>query len=519
VSYSVDTLERSARLVKAWGGAQLPNGQSLADVLTIGELSWWEVASPNLAAFYLPPYLAPTPRASALKRRLHPYGSWIKQQLSSIRPRARTHSGCDEWPSESVVLFLGFSQYMHRDVLRPVVERLKCRAVCLCDQDSMPMPLPAGDTWQRIWDHWDTDAAEQTRTTQASFQQALARLRAMRALPDVIRDGDQSLWRETRSLFDWLFLVYFPAMLPHAAVARHILERHCPALIVSADVDDKRNRVYCLLGRQLGIPSLEVQFGMCGVGNVEWRFFVADRLAVWGEQARDFMLSQNVPPNRMSVTGSPRHDGVITRGHVSDRKTMASLGVQANQVTVLLACTFSNLADRDKLAAVYKAIVRSAARCPNIVLIVKPHPGDPPKVARQFNRGAGGIIMADAREDIRALILDCDAFVTLGSTSTMDALLAGKPVIWPDLFHLRWWNDDFIKSGATLVARSEDELASCFRAVADGSVGAAQAALEPERQRFLERTIFRTDGQAAQRVAALADDMAQRTVVPEAGRT
>lgn len=518
MSYSVDTLERSARLVKAWGDAQLPNGQSLADVLTIDGLSWWEVASPNLAAFYLPPYLAPTLRATALKRRLHPWGNWLKQQLRSIRPRARSQRGCDRWPSESVVLFLGFSQYMYRDVLRPVVERLQCRAVSLCDQDSMPVPLPPGNTWQGIWDHWDADAAEQTRTTQASFQEALARLRAMRALPDIIRDGDQSLWRETRSLFDWLFLVYFPAMLAQAAVARHILERHRPALIVSADVDDKRNRVYCLLGRQLRIPSLEVQFGMCGVGNVEWQFFVAEHLAVWGEQARDFMLSQHVPSNRVSITGSPRHDAVAAQGHAGGRKTMTSVGVR-NRVAVLLACVFSGLVDRDKLAAVYEAIVRSAASCPNVVLIVKLHPGDPPKAARQFNRGAGRIIVADARADIRALILDCDAFVTLGSTSTMDALLAGKPVIWPDLFDLAWWDDDFIKSGATLVARSEDELASCFRAVADGSVVAAQSALDPARQRFLERMIFRTDGQAAQRIAALADDMAQHTVGAEAGRT
>ena len=47
---------------------------------------------------------------------------------------------------------------------------------------------------------------------------------------------------------------------------------------------DLRTRLFCLAGRVLGIPLLEVQFGLYAEDSVEWQFLVAERVAALAKQ-------------------------------------------------------------------------------------------------------------------------------------------------------------------------------------------------------------------------------------------
>jgi len=68
------------------------------------------------------------------------------------------------------------------------------------------------------------------------------------------------------------------------ALTRYILKDHHPAIIISEDVADLRTRLFCLAGRVLGIPLLEVQFGLYAEDSVEWQFLVAERVAALAKQ-------------------------------------------------------------------------------------------------------------------------------------------------------------------------------------------------------------------------------------------
>ena len=512
MSYSVDAVERAARLVRTWGASRLRDGRTLSDALTVNGLPLWSAASPNLAAYYLPPALARTSRVAQWAARARTQASRASRRWRHRAPTLETH-GCERWPAAPAALLLGFSAYMYRDVLAPVAAALTMPAVAVFDPT-----LEAGGTSvavgtaadalgrESIWRHWDARVADAAAAEQAAYTRAIASLDYARTLPAIVRDGDQDLWPVARPLFEWLFFVYFPALLPHIAVARHLLDQHRPAIVVSADVDDKHNRLYVELARQRGIPSLEVQFGTYGAGNVEWQFFEADQLAVWGEQARDFMLTQGVPGGRIRITGSPRNDAAVRAAAAPSRAALDRLGVPATQRTVLYACVFSGLVDASRLASLDAAILAAAAADPGLTLVVKPHPGDPPGAADRF-RGQPGVVIADRGADIRELIWCCDAFLSLGSTSTMDALVAGKPVIWPDLFDVAWWDDEFKASGATLVVKTTDALAAAFRETAAGHIAAACVPLSAARDAFLTRMVYRVDGRAAERIAALAAEL------------
>lgn len=59
------------------------------------------------------------------------------------------------------------------------------------------------------------------------------------------------------------------------------------------------------------------------------------------------------------------------------------------------------------------------------------------------------------------------------------------------------------------MARSEEEIASIFRMIVDGSSMDVLAGLDRHRRRFLDRWVHHVDGQAASRVVALAGEMAK----------
>ena len=511
-------LWRSAHLVKLWGGTRLPDGQTLAEMLTLQGISLWDAAAVELALYHVPPAI----RGERSLSRVQQFRSYFSRARYKVWQSVRLRKGatvCVRWPRQPAFLFLGFSPYMYRDVLEPVAAQIEAgpefSAVVLHDDRALPTAASreGGRRFQSIWDHWDNGVQLQAQQLRQTLNATMAELRQMGGLAPIINDQGRPLWHWLKDRFHWLFRVSLPQLLPHLAIAWHILQKHRPALIVSPDVADPRTRLYCLLGRQLGIPSLEMQFGMYGPASVEWQFFTADRLAVWGEKSKQVLMEHGVPAERMELSGSPRYD---TLAHVSAEEvsmTRDRLGLPPDQAMVLFASTYSlrsydGLLNPGALAAIKKAIFQAAHQLPGCCLVVKPHPMENLREITNLARGFENLVFADAQSDIRELIKACDAFVTLGSTATLDALIAGKLVICP-AFSGWVLSDVFVHSKAALVPRTPEEVAQCLYMVVNGSRDNILADLEAARQRFLKQWVYGADGQAAARVENLAMEMAR----------
>lgn len=514
----IETLQESADLVKTWGNARLLNGQTLADALTIHGIPLWDVVAVDLARVYVPMALWLGTRRPPLAQRLRPYLSWAKRAVLERAASGRRVSGSAGWPPPPSVLFLGFGTYMYRDVLQPVIAELvrghDLSVVSVYDDRDRATAVSArGREARSIWEYWDDGTRRVAQALERDLRAVVATLRANAELPRLLQSLGRSLWPQVGHTVQWFFRVHLPRLLEHAAVAQHLLQTHKPALIVSPDVADPRTRLYCLMARCLGISSLQIQFGGCGPDSIEWQFFVGDRLGVWGEEARDVILSHGVPADIVVVTGSPRHDSLVHVAPAGVAETRVRFGVPPGRPMVLFASVFEldahvSNADRGSVDLVKRAILDAAARVAGMTLVVKPHPLEHVLDMKRQVGSRQQIVVADSGDDIRELIKACDAFVTLGSTSTFDALIANKLVICPVL--PGWPGSDlpfYASTGATVVARSEDEIAGIFRTIVDGSSVDVLAGLDGHRTRFLDRWVHHVDGQAASRVAALARGM------------
>ena len=516
ISDILSTLQYTTGLIKTWGQSRLPNGSTLAEALTLNDIPFWDAFAVDLARIYMPVALTSN---SDISQIIRPYLTRAKHTLRAFAHKRSTH-GCSTWPIGPTILCLDFSEHISRDVLQPIATRLAahpdCRVVSLSDkswkkanQDLCPSGL-----YQTVWEHWNQQVCRQISHLKQEVRLTKINLRASNYISSIVRDDDQCMRSYLEHVLNLFFRVFLPFFIPQAIVARHILESHRPALIISPDVADPRTRIYTLLCRQMGIPCMEVQFGPIGGEGIEieWQFLTADKVAVWGKTSKEAMLKHGIPEEKIIITGSPRHDCLVNVPEAAAKEMRAKLGVPEKSAMVLLASayqlkTYNEYSNPEILRSMKRAVFE-AANTPGIFLVVKPHPLESVRETRALSGKNKNIIFVSQKSDIRELTKICDAFVSFGSTATADALIAGKPVICP-VFPGWIWSELFTNTGTTLVPTSAAEVLKVFRLVANGTHEGVRAKLEPARQNFLAHWVYRADGLATERVAKVALQMAQ----------
>ena len=510
------TLQRSARLVKAWGQSPLPDGRTLAQEFTFKGLPLWDIIATELAVRLIPRALSRGDCSASAWHCVRPYLVCAKLAALAFADLYEGRRGSAQWPDEPVCLFLGFSPYIYRDVLEPVaalLEEQHIRTISMYDR--MPLKPVRGLVAHSIWQHMSPQVVRAINAQRRELRAWVKHSGISNSLEQIIAHDDQMLWHRNRDLFRSLFLVLIPQFIAQAVVARHVLESHRPALIIAADVSDPRSRVFELLGRELGIPSLEVQFGFAGPNGVEWQFFVADQLAVRSNKWYEALLEHGVPAEKMIVTGSPIYDDHARENRESLMQLRARLDIPIEHKIAVFASFWDHTASEewttsDRLERAKQMVLEASSRVSGLTLIVKPHPCENVAETKRLASRFQNILFVTPQDDIRNLAEVCDVFISFGSSTIQSALVANKPVIYPFFPGLLWWDEDdiFLKSGAVLEVRSAEELVHSLQAVVDGTITKSLDKLKPAREQFLDDWVYKIDGQASVRIANLAMQMA-----------
>jgi hypothetical protein len=518
----IKTLEYSTHLVKAWGLSRLSNGKTLSEMLTLSGIPFWDAFAVELARVYVPEALSVDNTSSNISRMIKPYLIRAKYGLRDFVLNRYSTYGCSSWPTDQTILCLGFTDYIYRDVLQPVATRLAehpaCTVVSLSNKSwHKAYPFPHQYVLhQTVWEHWNKQVSRQVSDLKQALYLTEKSLRVSNALLNIIHDDDRCLWTQFKNVFNRFFRADLPLLVPQAVVAKHILENHRPALVISTDVADPRTRVYTLLCRQMDIPCMEIQFGLAGAEGIEWRFFSADIVAALGDTSKKAMLKHGILAEKIIITGSPRHDCLINVSDAEVKSMRVKLGVPNASVMVLLASAYQlhnydGYTNPELLSSMKLAVFEAADKTQGICLVVKPHPLEDVRETLALAERYKNIKFVSQKSDIRELTRICDAFVSFGSTATADALISGKLVICP-VFPGWIWSDLFMNTGATLVPNSASEILETFRLLSNGAHKSVMAKLEPARQNFLAHWIYRADGLAAARVTEVALRLAQLNI-------
>jgi len=515
-----DDQNEYANLIETLGKVHLPDGRSLSQALTFEGVPFWEVFSPELAWRHLTTAVASETLLKNAKLWIKPTALHARDFLRSLTVSRRNESGCGDWPAAPSVLCIGLTPRMYRDVLEPVAQyvaaQCDCRIVVLGDAPGLFSDQEDAATrvqGQVIWQHWGADARESAKRLARALGQFRRYMAAANGLKTLLRGLDRERSTAVRKMLGLLFRYYLPQIIPQAAIALHVLTHHRPALVLSSDTSDARVRLYTLVAKQMDIPTMDVQFGLAGEESVEWRFFSSDCVAVWGEEGEGALLRQKVPAAKILQTGSPRHDTLLSPSAAVISRQRERLGLMDSRPVVLLASTYvdrthDGYARPEVLLDMKRAIFDAARDTPEMVLVVKPHPHEDVEATRALAGQAANIVFADKALDIRDLIVMSDAFVSFGSTATIDALIADKPTICP-IFAGWPFSENFRVSGAVWVPETVKEVRCLFSRIAKVKFLTGGEEKISARIRYLDRIVYRLDNLAASRIGQRVIQMAK----------
>lgn len=412
----------------------------------------------------------------------------------------------------SRVLLLGFVPNFFRDVLRPVAEILEYQhgigiAVVAQKRDStFDISSKNKISLNILCDYWDNEARNNSRKMLNDLKKVKKPLinafsSAIASQNILSRYGAYTFKREIK----WLFWREFKRLTYQIALAKRILDKHKPKVIISADDADSRCRVYSFLAKKRGISTLLVQQGLSSEKYPEWSFFSQDVVAAMGESSSEDMRKQGVDPAKIVVTGHPGFDRLVQINTEPNNDIRKKLDIGVDQEFIFFASqphyvgVFKSSAIRIEMI---KAIIKGVTDVEKTRLVIKPHPGENVKELRKLVRNKKGVVLLDKTIEVATLLRACDVVITFHSTVALESLYIGKPVINVD-FPNSGLNSIYIGSGATWIARSPDEITKHVQTLTcmdrDSEINSRKIA----RLNFLSNMTFQPDGLAGDRISNL----------------
>jgi len=278
-----------------------------------------------------------------------------------------------------------------------------------------------------------------------------------------------------------------------------MIKREKPQIIVVADDVTALGRAACHVGRKYNIPSLTVQPGLL-IDSPMLYDLASDHMALQGRKDLDYFLRKGEKRSKFTITGQPRYDILATHRY-DRRKTLFRLGLNPNLKTGVLT---TQDVHSDINQEVVKIVCEASSRFENLQMIIKPHPYEnfSPYKKNKYIRTYGARLVKDI--NIFELLHACDFNITISSTTGIEALILGKPVIILDypkgtnpekIYMDSKYSELFPKAhnGQTLIdainkVLCDDNYKRKFKCL---------------KNKFLEYIIYKVDGKSTERVVNL----------------
>jgi len=328
----------------------------------------------------------------------------------------------------------------------------------------------------------------------------------------------RDLYPEIRSRLESYFLYVLPQSVKYVEIGKTMLREGHVSLLLLQNEYSWRERSLVIAARMLGVPVLAVQHGiiipshkgyMYERGEVSQTLSIVspfcplpDYTAVFGEGYKELLVDESVyPSDRVVVTGPPRYDLLIKSGQLySKARFIEQQKIPPDRKIVLWATQCHSLSDEENRANI-DAVLEAATKLNDVALVIKQHPAESQRYTQMLveaSKGHGGDVhVVSKSSDTFELLYACDLLITKNSTTAVEAVALGKPVV---VLNLGGAPDaiDYVKEGVAVGVYSPDELGDAILKLLR-----SDSTQKRHRQNYISKTIYRNDGGASKRVVEL----------------
>jgi len=300
--------------------------------------------------------------------------------------------------------------------------------------------------------------------------------------------------------FDYCFSKVFTQLITLIEIIQHIIKTERPDIIIVLDDRGRFGRTVTRIGSLKNIPTLILQHGAVADHPLFGPIF-ADKMAVFGERSKKVLVKRGVEPEKLVGTGQPRFDKLVGKDFAGKKEIYHQLNINDDKGLVVLTTQL----DDSEGEAVFRNVADAMKKFPEKHLIVKVHPGGSIDFYQRIANEMGiNNVVITKNIDLYGLLNACDVMLTSFSTTGLEAMILGKPVITinltgiPDIV-------PYAESGAAIGVCKPEELASAINsALYDEKT---RKSLEEMRKKFVYESAYKMDGKASERVAGLIEEM------------
>lgn len=296
--------------------------------------------------------------------------------------------------------------------------------------------------------------------------------------------------------------------------ARHALRALEPDVVVVGNDATMPCRAFVLAARSLGLATVYVQHGLVP-RDQEVLPGASDRLLIWGASSRRAFLELGNSDSQLIEVGATQYDRIFSRPLRDAAPSPVVWATAGRPLIVYTSAPTSRGEQRDDYVTASEAVAHAAAQVTDADFIVKLHPSEDESLWSAIQRHSGARHLRIIREcDTLGLLAAADLVITRFSTTGMEAIILGKPLL---MLNLTDEQDraPYAEAGAAIPVRAVTDLVPQIRRVLNDPL--VDRELAPFRERLIADTFADNSGTAAWRAGVEIERMA-RSVYASARR-
>ncbi|MFA5839216.1 MAG: CDP-glycerol glycerophosphotransferase family protein [Candidatus Margulisiibacteriota bacterium] len=332
-----------------------------------------------------------------------------------------------------------------------------------------------------------------------------------------------NLWPYIKDELEFCFNYRFPRVKKYLAMTKNLLLAENPAAILIDCEYGGFPHSLIINAKLMGISTLAIQHGNISPFHEAYMFLTGDIApnadvkspfypipeitAVYGPCEKEFLTKVSVyPENRVVVTGHPRYDFLAKVGEIYCRETILRDFNLSSNKKIIVWTTQMHFVPLSEQKATLRAVMEAVQSLQGEVeLLIKMHPHEKSMALYQNACQEYGVKAAVTQNrNIFEVLYAADLVVTKHSTTGTEALILNKPIL---ILNLSGENDltSYVDEKVAIGVKVPQALLPAIKSALWDN-GTRQL-LQDHRRQFVFNHCYKIDGLAAQRVVGVLKEM------------
>jgi len=290
---------------------------------------------------------------------------------------------------------------------------------------------------------------------------------------------------------------------------------------------EPQERICSLFCKMYHIPTLNMQYAGGGrvIAALKQGFLKlsSDKIAVWGDDFKEALITSGIDSDKIVVTGNPRFDLLLqlkkefSKNHFLERYNLK----KGKKIIALTLSPFVYKKDfllpgysieesnwntmLSERRLFFSEIRKIKEKNSDLLIILKPHPRDNIHFVNEFIKDIGVEILINNNIDTYELLAACDILITQDSTVGLEAMIMSKSVICFD-YTGNLGANEYVSNGAAMGVSKKGELETSIESIINNDSSLSE--LKTLRTNFVYKRGYKQDGQSSKRVSDLISSMA-----------